>query len=141
MKVLFNCHVPFGIAHGGGQIQIEETQRALTSVGVEVEPLRWWDSAQRGDILHHFGRVPANLACLAKAKGMKVVMSDLLTEQGSRSRNQIWRQEFVREMLDAFSVTPAAVRLALEPYQLADACLVNTSWEAELIERLYGAPK
>src|SRR6266568_8548944 len=106
MKVLFNCLVPVGLADGGAQVQIEETQRALQGIGVEVEPLRWWDGAQRGDILHHFGRVPANLARLAKAKGMKVVMSDLLTEQGSRSRHQIWRQQFVREMLAAFSVAP-----------------------------------
>ncbi|TAK99096.1 MAG: glycosyltransferase [Verrucomicrobia bacterium] len=141
MKVLFNCLVPFGLAHGGAQIQIEETQRALQGIGVEVEPLRWWDGAQRGDILHHFGRVPANLARLAKAKGMKVVMSDLLTEQGSRPRAQIARQEFARKLLGAFSMAPAAVRSVLESYQLADACLVLTAWEAELLERIYGAPK
>lgn len=58
MKVLFNCQVPFAFAHGGMQIQMEQTQAALTQVGVPVEPLRWWDEIQTGEILHHFGRIP-----------------------------------------------------------------------------------
>ena len=40
MKVLFDCHLPFMLAHGGMQIQIEQTRAALERLGVEVEPLR-----------------------------------------------------------------------------------------------------
>jgi hypothetical protein len=43
MKVLFNNHTPFMLAHGGAQIQIEQKMAALGRAGVEVEPLRWWD--------------------------------------------------------------------------------------------------
>src|SRR5881392_3305936 len=84
VKVLFNTHVPFSLAHGGAQIQIEQTQAALEKIGVEVEPLRWWDDKQTGDILQHFGRYPTLMLSKAQEKGMKVVMSDLLTEHGSR---------------------------------------------------------
>ena len=55
MKILFNHNFPFALAHGGMQTQIEQTQAALQSVGLEVEPLRWWDDLQRGDLIHYFG--------------------------------------------------------------------------------------
>src|SRR2546428_13872771 len=56
MKVLVDHASPFLLAHGGFQIQIEETKRALERLGVTVEYLRWWDDEQRGDIIHFFGR-------------------------------------------------------------------------------------
>ena len=85
MKILFNCNLPFVLAHGGHQIQIERTQAALESLGIEVEPLRWWDDQQRGDIIHHFGRMSAGQITMAHQKGIKVVMAELLTGPGSRS--------------------------------------------------------
>src|SRR5262245_1126346 len=85
MKVLFTYPVPFMLAHGGAQIQIQQTQAALEQVGVTVEPLRWWDEKQTGDILHSFARLPTLHLRLAQEKGMKVVVGDLLTAQGSRS--------------------------------------------------------
>ena len=57
MKVLINCHVPFMLAHGGVQTQIEQISAALEKLGVSVEPLRWWDGNQSGDILHDVGRM------------------------------------------------------------------------------------
>ena len=73
MKVLFENHTPFMLAHGGAQVQIEQTKAALEKFGVTVEPLRRWDEAQTGDVLHHFARNPTHLQRLAQAKGMKVV--------------------------------------------------------------------
>jgi len=37
MKIAFDCHVPFSLAHGGAQIQIEQTQAALIRVGMDVQ--------------------------------------------------------------------------------------------------------
>ena len=37
MKVLLDSNVPFALAHGGAQIQIEQTKKGLEGVGVEVE--------------------------------------------------------------------------------------------------------
>ena len=84
MKVLFENHFPFMFAHGGMQIQIEQTKAALEKLGVTVEPLRWWDDAQTGDVLHHFAKIPTHLQRLAKAKGMRVVMSAFMSGLGAR---------------------------------------------------------
>jgi hypothetical protein len=34
------------LAHGGGEVQIEQITAALKQLGVEAEPLRWWDANQ-----------------------------------------------------------------------------------------------
>src|SRR4051812_30032849 len=103
MKVLLNCQVPFCLAHGGMQIQIEQTQDALESIGIEVEPLRWWDAAQTGDILHHFGRCPTSLMRSAQRKGMRVVFSDLLTGMGSRSAGKLRLQKTATRLVSRVS--------------------------------------
>src|SRR5664280_844658 len=99
MKVLFNCYLPCMLAHGGAQIQIEQTMAALEESGVTVEPLRWWDQTQTGDVLHHFGRFPEDFIRLAQQKGFKVVVSELLTEQGSRSLARTKLQKTMRHLL------------------------------------------
>ena len=69
MKVLFNCHVPFMLAHGGAQVQIEQTKAALEQIGVETDYLQWWNDRQTGDILHHFGALPEETIRQAHDKG------------------------------------------------------------------------
>jgi hypothetical protein len=39
MKVLLDSNVPFALAHGGAQIQIEQTKKELEEVGVENEQI------------------------------------------------------------------------------------------------------
>jgi hypothetical protein len=84
MKVLFDCHLPFLLTHGGMQIQIEQTRAALDGLGVEVKPLCWWDATQFGDVLHHFNRIPTYLQRLAQERGMKAVMSAFMSGLGAR---------------------------------------------------------
>jgi glycosyltransferase involved in cell wall biosynthesis len=141
MKVIFNCHVPFLLAHGGAQIQIEQTKAALEQIGLTVEPLRWWDEQQSGDVLHHFGRIPAHLLKLAQQKGMKVVIAELLTEQGSRPLGRLRLQRAIRAALEAVAPASALASFGWESYHCADACLANTAWEAHLMHYLYGAPR
>ncbi len=140
MKVLFSCLTPFSLAHGGAQIQIEQTKQALENLGVTVEFLRWWDDRQSGDILHHFGRVPVIWLKLAQAKGMKVIQSDLLTAQGSRP---LWRHhlhQFARAGLQTIGPQAVVDRIGWESYQLADANVALTSWEAFIMSHVFGAP-
>jgi hypothetical protein len=59
VKILFNCSLPFSLAHGGQATQIQQTMAALKELGVVVEPVRWWDDSQTGDVLHYFGHMPA----------------------------------------------------------------------------------
>jgi glycosyltransferase involved in cell wall biosynthesis len=139
MKVVFHCGAPFCLAHGGAQIQIEQTWHALVGRGVEVEPLRWWDASQAGEIIHNFGRMPIALVRLAQQKGIRVVMADLLTAQGSRSPGRLLAQKtaniIVRRLLPGI-----AGSLAWNAYRMVDACVALTGHEAHLMAYLFGAP-
>ena len=128
------------LAHGGAQIQIEQTKIALEKIGVEVENLRWWDDGQACDVLHFFGRMPIALLRLAQAKGIKVVLADLLTEQGSRPPGRIKAQRTLSQVLKR--VLPGSLVSAFnwESYKLADACVALTSHEAQLMHYLFDAP-
>lgn len=139
MKVLFYHLTPFAFAHGGLQTQIVQTRQALETLGVEVEFLRWWDQNQTGDILHFFGRLSTSNLQLAQGKGMKVVLAELLTEQGSRSKRQLGLQRMVRLMVERTRLRRLPF-LTLGSYPLADACVALTEWEGSLMRTLYGAP-
>ena len=139
MKVLFYHLTPFAFAHGGLQTQIIQTRKGLEQNGVEVEFLRWWDPSQSGDILHFFGRIGMSQLQLAQGNGMKVVVTELLTEQGSRSCARLKFQKFLRQLLSAALPRRGAL-FNWDCYRLADACLLSTEWEAFLLKDLFGAP-
>jgi hypothetical protein len=139
MKIIFNCHVPFGLTHGGMQVQIEQTWAALEQIGVPVEPLRWWDASQTGAVLHHFGRPPTTLVAAAQKKGMKVVAEDLLTEQGSRSLAQLQLQRAIIRLLQRALPPMLSGAFNWNAYRMADACVANTPWEARLLSLLFAA--
>lgn len=141
MKILLNCATPFSLAHGGAGIQIEQTRAALTALGLAVEPLRWWDPEQKGEIIHHFGRIPAGLIELAQQKGMKVVMAELLTATGSRSMTQLRTQKIISRFIKAFVPRGFSTAFNWRSYHIADACIALTPWEAHLMNYLFDAPK
>ncbi len=141
MKVLLDCSLPFALAHGGWQTQIEQTKAALLGLGLEVEPLRWWDAAQSGDLIHYFGRMPADHIRLAQQKGIKIVMAELLTAQGSRSRSQLRRQKIISRIVERLAPRHFTAAFNWDSYCLADACVALTPWEAHLMSYLFDAPK
>lgn len=141
MKVLFDCVVPFSFAHGGQQIQIEQTKQALEKLGLQVEPLRWWDEQQSGDILHYFGRPPLYFSQLAQKKGLKVVIADLLSAQGSRT---FWRrkaQKFASLLLSRLLPIGLLGSMGRVCLGSADACISLTPWEAQLLVDIYGVSR
>jgi glycosyltransferase involved in cell wall biosynthesis len=140
MKVLINCSLPFALTHGGQQIQIERTQAALQSIGLEVEPVRWWDDKQTGDIIHYAGRMPAVQIELAHQKGIKVVMAELLTAPGSRTPTQLRLQRIINRTLERVAPEHFVAAFNWKAYRLADACIALTSWEARLMTYLFDAP-
>jgi glycosyltransferase involved in cell wall biosynthesis len=140
MRVLFAHLVPFALAHGGLQIQITQSRAALEKLGIEVEFLRWWDETQSGDVLHHFGRMSSYLVRAAQQKGFKVVVADLLTAQGSRSRARIKLQKLLSRAMARVLSRRYGGLLNRDSYQLADACVALTEWEGFLLKELYGAP-
>ncbi|HEX5397472.1 MAG TPA: hypothetical protein VFY06_00295 [Verrucomicrobiae bacterium] len=141
MKVLFDYHTPFALAHGGLQHQIILTKAALESVGIEADHLRWWDAAQRADIIHFIGRPAPEYITLAHEKNCRVVMAELLTATGSRADVSLAAQKHLIQMLRKILPGGYAARMAWDSYLLADACIANTGWEAHLMNYLFGAPK
>ena len=139
VKVLFDHPNPFLLAHGGFQIQIEQTKKALEGIGVEVEWLRWWDDGQKGDLIHYFGRPHSVYIRQAHAKGIKVVMSELLTGLGSRGG--IARKAQKTFINIAKNVLPYefVTRFSWDAYQTADTCIALTSWEKELMVEMFSA--
>ncbi len=141
MRVLVDHPNPFLLAHGGFQIQIEQTAAALKQAGLEVEFLRWWDEGQRGDIIHYFGRPPIAYITAAHRKGVKVVLAQLLTGLGARRR---WLLPFQRAITRlGRRALPAMVTAPFgwDAFRLADACVANTAWEGHLMEYVFGAPR
>lgn len=138
MKILLDHQTPFQLAHGGLQIQIERTKAALEEKGVDVEYLRWWDDGQTGDIIHFFGRAnPAHIE-FAHAKGIRYVMSELLTGQGSREVWQLKMQGIVEKSLRVTVPRMFLNGFRWDAYTKADAVVVLTSWEAQIVRILFG---
>lgn len=137
MKALFDHPNPFLLAHGGFQTQIEETKKALEAVGVEVEWLRWWDNEQRGDLIHYFGRAHPGYIRQAQGKGIKVVMSELLTGLGSRKTCTRMAQKIIMNLSRGFLPKEFTARLSWDAYQLADASIALTSWEKKLMIEMF----
>ncbi len=126
MKILTNCNLPFCLAHGGHAIQILQTMAAVRGLGAEVEPIRWWDESQRGEVIHHFGRMSAEQIRFAHQKGMKVVMAELLTGPGSRSARQLWVQKQVSRCIARLAPRSFIASFNWDSYRLADAFVANT---------------
>lgn len=139
MKVLFNSYLPFALAHGGHAIQIQQTKAGLEAIGVEVEHLRWWDETQTGDVIHFFGRMSAEQVRFARQKKIPVVMAELLTAQGSRSRSQLRRQKFISRAVARFAPRTFVAAFNWDAYRLADALVALTPWEKWLMEYLFEA--
>ena len=140
MRILFDHSSPFLLAHGGLQVQIEETKHALEKLDVSVEYVRWWDGEQRGDIIHFFGRPSGIYVDLAHQKNIRVVMAELLTGLGSRSSIAITAQ---RQLIRATrKCIPSALtaKMGWDAYANADRIIALTDWEAELMRHVFDAP-
>lgn len=141
MKILIDHQLPFLLAHGGLQIQIERTKQALETAGLEVEYLRWWDDSQKGDVIHFFGRPNPSHIDFAHAKGIKYVMSELLTGQGSRTRSQLKIQAGIELILSKCIPATFLANFKWDAYKKADAFIVLTEWEAEVTCILFNPDK
>jgi hypothetical protein len=127
------------LAHGGAQIQIEQTKTALSQLGVEIDFLRWWDDRQEGQVLHHFGGLPVSLADLAHAKGWKVVNTVLFGQACNRSPGQQWFQKIAtRTILAAPLPGRITASLPAGTYRKPDQIVVGLEAERRLLETVYG---
>ena len=139
VKVLFDHPNAFLLAHGGLQTQIEQTKKALEYSGLEVEWLRWWDDKQKGDLIHYFGRAHPGYIRQAQGKGIKVVMSELLTGLGSRKTGARMVQKMIMRLARGFLPREFTARLCWDSYKLADTSIALTSWEKRLMVEMFSA--
>jgi glycosyltransferase involved in cell wall biosynthesis len=139
MRVLIDHQLPFALAHGGFQIQIEQTKKALAKIGLEVDYLRFWDSNQKADVIHLFGRCSRGYIELAQGKGIAVVMSDLLSETGSRSPMALFTQKSIIRVAQRVMPGKFLSRLGWDSFRMADAVIAGTPLEARLMVDLFGA--
>jgi glycosyltransferase involved in cell wall biosynthesis len=141
MKILLDCQMPFQLAHGGAQVQIERTKQALEAIGVEVDWLRWWDRLQVADVIHVIGRPPSEYVDYARDKGIKVVVAELLTGLGSRPAPARRVQKALIAVAQGVLPKSFSARMAWRSYKTADACVALTPWEAQLMVEMFGAPR
>ena len=137
MKVLFNCHVPFMLAHGGAQVRIEHTKAALNQAGVETDFLEWWNDRQTADVLHHFGSIPVHTIRLAQEKGWKVVNTILLSETVNRARSAL----LLRRILIRAAMAVPQLRSLMGQWhslRLCDRVLISLEAEKQILVRSYG---
>ncbi len=138
MKVLFSTSLPFFLAHGGIQTLAEALMRELAGLGVEVEPVRWWDERQTGDIIHYIGRPNITELRFAKQKNFKVVMTENIGQTASRGRLALFLRRAVIRLDQAFG-NELSSRSNLEAYRELDAMIYIVQHEWEVAKYLYGA--
>lgn len=141
MNIAFDTDLPFSFAHGGFQIQIEQTKLALENIGVHVEWLRRWDAKQVPDLIHHFGEIPTRYLDLARDKGIKVVLGELRGGMGVRPRSVLSMQKAIIRSAQAILPQTILGRLKFDTYRRVDAAIALTPWEAYLMEKVLGCPK
>ncbi|MBI3879217.1 MAG: glycosyltransferase family 4 protein [Verrucomicrobia bacterium] len=141
MKILFDHSHPFLLAHGGFQIQIEQTKAALEAAGVEVEFLRWWDDRQRGDLIHFWSAAGTGYLQAARARQLPVVMTTLFTETCNRSDAQLRRQaRLTRLVLGLPFGEGVKQQLAWRAYNLCTHNVVGLEAERRVLEWVYRVP-
>jgi glycosyltransferase involved in cell wall biosynthesis len=139
MKVLFSYPTPYFLAHGGAQVLTESIMKAVAGLGVEVEPERWWDEHQKGEILHYVTRPLSVNVGFAKEKGYKVMMTDLLDQTASRSRRQLFLQKIFTRFAQAVLPGGLTLRLSWDVFQKLDAMVFAVSHEWEVAKYLFNA--
>ena len=139
MKVLFDHPSPFLLAHGGFQIQIEQTKEALQQIGVEVDYLCWSDPNQPATLIHFFGRPPASYVEFAHAKNIRVVMTELLGGLAARSKLSRLIQRALISGSQKVLPKPFTNKLAWESYKIANAIIALTAYEARLMTEMFDA--
>lgn len=138
MTVLFDHPSPFMLAHGGFQVQIEATKRALEQIGVKVEWLRWWDDSQVGDVIHFFGSAPVSYLLQAKGKGIPVVMTSLFSETCNRSELRLRLQGALVQSILRLPVGAGIKRqLTWSTFSLCTHNVVGSHAERNVLETVY----
>lgn len=146
LKILFDtAGIPFHLAHGGAKTQILSTVEGLRDLGAAVEFARWWDPAQKGDLIHTFGTPTRAYLSFARKKGVPVVNTTLFT--GACNRPD-WRLSLQGACISALLQAPGIPPLGMirsqfkwDSYQACTRNIVGLEAEAEVLARCYGVSR
>lgn len=138
MKVLIDHHEPFAFAPGGLKVQIEQTLNGLREIGVNVDYFRWWDTSQSADILHFVGIPHSSYLARAQSKGMKVVITHLLTHTCNRPSGKLKAQAAITQFLLSTPLfQPVCDRMGWVSLRRADAVVVGLNIEANVMRQVW----
>jgi glycosyltransferase involved in cell wall biosynthesis len=140
VKILTYSALPFNLAHGGVTNIYQRTSDVLSELGFEVEPLRWWDKDQTGDILFCFCRTSNDIVDYAKKKGMKVVVEQVLTGLVSRP---LWKRR-VQKLFKIFleNCGPSMMKEAYgwRAFHAVDMHFVPSPHDARAVHHMFDVP-
>jgi glycosyltransferase involved in cell wall biosynthesis len=141
VRILFDHHSPFNLAHGGFQTQIEGTRDGLRNLGVEVEEMRWWDERQTGSLIHFFGAAPIGYLNHTRAKSIPVVSTNLFTATCNRSDVQLWLQGCITRAGLALPFGEGLKnQLSWRSFQYSSCNVVGLDAERQVLKVVYGVP-
>lgn len=141
-KIFIDHHEPFLLAHGGLQIQIEQTMAALEAKGLLVERLRWWDSVETPEMIHFFGVPPLAYAQRARAKKIPMVVTHLLTTSCNRHPSRLFLQGIFTRLLQVLpGLGPVNARMGWLSLKTADAVVVGLEAERRFLTQVWGIPE
>ena len=139
MKILFDHPLPFALAHGGVQVQIEQTKAALERRGHEVEFSRWWDDRQTGSLIHYWSVPQPAYLRMAREKGIPVVVTHTFSATCNRPLSRLKLQGTLTR---AFFAVPGlrglATQLSWQSFRLADRMVVGLQAERRVLETVFG---
>ena len=139
MKVLFDHSSPFALAHGGFQIQIEQTKAALERCGVEVEYMRWWDDRQNGNLIHYFGAPSVSYLRMARNKNIPVVVTHMFSATCNRSPFHLKIQGAITLALLALPGWGMIKnQLNWQSFRMADRMIVGLQAERRVLVTVFG---
>lgn len=141
MKVLIDCHLPFSVAHGGMQTQIEQTKARLEEIGVEVDYLHWWDGNQRPDLIHFFGVPSGGYVTYARMQGVRFLLNNLFTATCNRGDFTLSVQAVATRAVQTLPLFRTFLtQPAWKAYMDADHHVVSLQAEKEVLQRVYRVP-
>lgn len=88
MKILLFDTTNAFLTPGGKTTHALKLQQALTSIGVHIEFVRWWDKSQEDCDIIHFLTASPNFAQLAKSKGKKTFLSMIFDFESNKSAKE-----------------------------------------------------
>jgi len=133
MHIKYLPYQPHCFAFGGFEIQILNNLEALSSIGMNVSKMDYWDRSAEFDIMHCWGLGFPHLENIdwGKKAGKKIVASILLYDYDTVAKR-------IKFKLSSYI---SVQRYLIAMLSKVDAVSVVNEFQADTCHRLYGVPK